>query len=260
MPHVSKEHPRYKSLKEREDLVQGFQAGLVVEAGLMAHGRGEALDYLLGEESREFAQEAERVGVAALLTAENPVISVNGNTTALVASEIVRLARYVNAKLEINLFHRTVEREERIRDFLILNGAEPDDILGVGEAAETELSGIASARRMVAQEGIARTDCLLVPLEDGDRTEALRRLDKTVIAIDLNPLSRTAQKASITIVDNVVRAIPNMIEFREELTTWDPVQLTHLVKTYDNRKILKAAIAALKARLAALTKLGMILK
>ncbi len=260
MPHVSKKHPRFKSLKVREDLMQGFQAGLVVEAGLIAHGRGEALDYLLGEVSLEFAREAERVGVAALLTAEHPVISVNGNTAALVAPEIVQLARHINAKLEINLFHRTVEREERIRDLLIANGAEPENILGVGEAAETELLGIASARRMVAREGIAQADCLLVPLEDGDRTEVLRRLNKTVIAIDLNPLSRTAQKASITIVDNVIRAIPKMIEFGEEVATWEPAQQRRVVETYDNQKILKAAIAALKARLAALADLGMFLK
>lgn len=49
---------------------------------------------------------------------------------------------------------------------------------------------------------------VLVPLEDGDRTEALRRMGKTVIAIDLNPLSRTSRAANITIVDNVIRAVP----------------------------------------------------
>ena len=260
MPHVSKEHPRYKSLKVREDLVQGFRTGLVVEAGLMAHGRGEALDYLLGEVSLKFAREAERVGVAALLTAEYPIISVNGNTAALVAPEIVQLARHINAKLEVNLFHRTVEREERIRDLLIANGAEPEDILGVGEAAETELLGIASARRMVAREGIARADCLLVPLEDGDRTEALRRLNKTVIAIDLNPLSRTAQKASITIVDNVIRAIPKMIAFEKELAAWKPAQRRRFVETFNNQKVLKAAIAKIKTRLSALADLGVFLK
>ncbi|MFX0198816.1 MAG: phosphopantothenate/pantothenate synthetase [Candidatus Hodarchaeota archaeon] len=260
MPHVSKEHPRYRSLKIREDLVEGFRAGLVVEAGLIAHGRGEALDYLLGEESLDFALEAEKVGVAALLTADHPMISVNGNTAALVAPEIVQLAKLVKAKVEVNLFHRTVEREERIRDVLIENGAEPEDIFGVGEAAGTELLGIASERRMVAQEGIARTDCLLVPLEDGDRTEALRGLNKTVIAIDLNPMSRTAQKASITIVDNVVRAIPKMIEFGKKLAIWEPVQQRQLVETYDNQKILKVVIATMKARLSVLADPGIFLK
>ncbi|MFQ6124472.1 MAG: phosphopantothenate/pantothenate synthetase [Candidatus Heimdallarchaeota archaeon] len=255
MPHVSKKHPRYMSLKIREDLVWGFRAGLVVEAGLIAHGRGEALDYLLGEKSQEFAKEAEKAAVAALLTAEHPMISVNGNTAALVAPEIVQLAKLVRAKLEVNIFHRTVEREERIRDMLITSGANPTDVVGVGEAADTELPGIASARRLVAQEGIARADCLLVPLEDGDRTEALRRLNKTVIAIDLNPLSRTAQKASITIVDNVVRAIPKMIALGKEVATGEPAQRKQLVNAYDNQKVLRAAISTITTRLSALTDL-----
>jgi len=256
MPHVAEEHPRYTSLKIREALVNGFRAGLVVEAGLMAHGRGEALDYLFGEESRVFALEAEKVATAALLTAKNPVISVNGNTTALVATEVVQLAQLTNAKIEINLFHRSVEREERIRDWLLENGAESENILGIGEAASTELPGVASDRRMVAEEGIALADCLLVPLEDGDRTGALRQLGKTVIAIDLNPLSRTAQWASITIVDNVVRAIPQMSELGKTIVTWAPEKLKQLVETYNNRKILQKAIAALEARLIALADVG----
>ena len=33
---------------------------------------------------------------------------------------------------------------------------------------------------------------ILVPLEDGDRCEALVNMGKTVVVIDLNPLSRSA--------------------------------------------------------------------
>ena len=58
---------------------------------------------------------------------------------------------------------------------------------------------------------------MLVPLEDGDRVEALQRMGKLTIAVDLNPLSRTSQKATVTIVDNVVRAIPNLTSIAEEL-------------------------------------------
>jgi 4-phosphopantoate--beta-alanine ligase len=58
-----------------------------------------------------------------------------------------------------------------------------------------------SDRRMVDPDGIYIADVVLVPLEDGDRTEALVKMGKKVIAIDLNPLSRTSQKASITIVE-----------------------------------------------------------
>jgi len=41
--------PRAKSLLIREKLITGFDHGLVAKEGLLAHGRGEAFDYLLGE-------------------------------------------------------------------------------------------------------------------------------------------------------------------------------------------------------------------
>ena len=49
-------------------------------------------------------------------------------------------------------------------------------------------------------------DVVLVPLEDGDRCEALVAMGKTVLVVDLNPLSRTARTATVTIVDEVGRA------------------------------------------------------
>ena len=48
---IPKSHPRAKSLYIRERLVHGFDDGLVAKEGLMAHGRGEAFDYLLGEKT-----------------------------------------------------------------------------------------------------------------------------------------------------------------------------------------------------------------
>ena len=62
-----------------------------------------------------------------------------------------------------------------------------------------------SERRRVDLSGIMKADTVLVPLEDGDRTEALVKMGKTVVAIDLNPMSRTARSANITIVDNAIR-------------------------------------------------------
>ena len=56
---------------------------------------------------------------------------------------------------------------------------------------------------------------ILVPLEDGDRCEALVAMGKTVIVVDLNPLSRSAQMASITIVDEITRVAKNMIKLLE---------------------------------------------
>ena len=51
----------------------------------------------------------------------------------------------------------------------------------------------------------------MVPLEDGDRCEALVKMGKTVIVVDLNPMSRSARMASITIVDEISRVANNMI-------------------------------------------------
>ena len=53
---------------------------------------------------------------------------------------------------------------------------------------------------------------ILVPLEDGDRCEALIAMGKTVCVIDLNPLSRTAKMATITIVDELTRCAPLLLE------------------------------------------------
>jgi hypothetical protein len=106
---------------------------------LLAHGRGEALDYLLGEETTPVARKAIRAATALLLTSERPVISVNGNAAALVGEELVRLSRTLGAPLEVNLFYRSVERVRRIRDHLLSLGANevlaPED-----DVAEIEIT------------------------------------------------------------------------------------------------------------------------
>ena len=56
------------------------------------------------------------------------------------------------------------------------------------------------------------SDVILVPLEDGDRCEALVAMGKTVCVVDLNPLSRTAKMASITIVDELTRCVPILLD------------------------------------------------
>src|SRR6266700_3625283 len=105
---ISRNHPRFVSLETRERLVRGFQAGIVVPQGLIAHGRGEAFDYLFGEITPKSSQVASRVAAALLLSARNPVISINGNTAALIARDIVRLAHLVPTGLEVNLFLNTL--------------------------------------------------------------------------------------------------------------------------------------------------------
>ena len=49
MTYISPKHPRFKSLTIREQIIHNFNNGSVVNHGLIAHGRGEAFDYLIGE-------------------------------------------------------------------------------------------------------------------------------------------------------------------------------------------------------------------
>lgn len=244
-------HPRYKSLVTREKLVKGFEEGYVAKAGLIAHGRGECFDYLIGEVTIKPALKAIEAAVAALLLSDNPVISVNGNVAALVPKEIVKLAEMVDAKLEINLFYWSVDRVMKIAEILRACGAH--EILGVDDAI-AEIPELLSERRKVSPKGILVADTVLVPLEDGDRTEALRKLGKTVIAIDLNPLSRTARAASITIVDNVVRAVPKMIEYAQKLSSASTRELHEILSKYDNNLILSEVLKHIKDRLDELSR------
>lgn len=236
----------------RKRLVEGFRRGLVVEEGLIAHGRGECFDYLLGEATQSFAMKAIEVAAAYILLARHPVISVNGNTAALVPREIVELSRVTGAKIEVNLFYRTRGREEAIAKWLREHGAE--EVLGVGEDASATIPELFSERRRVSPRGILIADVVLVPLEDGDRTEALRKMGKTVIAIDLNPLSRTARAASVTIVDNVVRAMPLLVEKAREFKKKSRKELEALVKSYDNNSILQEALRHILQRLKELSE------
>lgn len=240
-------HPRYRSLLERERLVEGFREGYVVPQGLIAHGRGECFDYLIGEYTAEFALEAIKAAAAALLLAKRPVISVNGNVAALAPEAVVQLAKTVPALVEVNLFYRSREREVKIAEVLKKHGAET--VLGVGDDASCVIPELFSERRRVSCEGIYKADVVLVPLEDGDRTEALRKMGKTVIAIDLNPLSRTARAASITIVDNVTRALPKLAETVAQLKGVDSGELLRLLQNYDNAKTLSKALLHISRRL-----------
>ena len=233
-------HPRYESLKYRHKLVSGFESGFVARAGLIAHGRGEAFDYLLGEKTTESANLAERAAVAKLLLAKHPVISVNGNVAALVPAEVVNLSKILNAKLEVNLFYGTPEREQKIKEILINAGA--DDVLGTGKIRE-KIPGLDSKRGAVDSGGIFISDVVLVPLEDGDRAEALAASGKGVIAIDLNPLSRTSRAADVAIVDNIVRAVPGMIELAGEMKGLSEKELKKLIENFNNRKNLDDAFA-----------------
>jgi len=248
---VSKDHPRYHSLVAREMMSDMVKEGIVAPTGLIAHGRGEAFDYLLGEGTSESARCAERTAVALLLEARDPVISVNGNTAALAGKEIVVLSKLVKAKIEVNLFHRSPERMEKVVGYMESLGAK--NVLG--RSSDAIIPGIASDRAKCTKAGIFTADVVLVPLEDGDRAEALVNLGKKVIAIDLNPLSRTAKVAQITIVDEVARAIANMIAIWPELSR-DEANRTRIISDFNNRANLTRSLELICSRLVELAAEG----
>jgi len=230
-------HPRYASLMLRERIVSGVAAGITSDHGLLAHGRGEAFDYLIGEETNSFAQTAIAAAAAMLLLAEAPVISVNGNTAALVAAELVELSNVLDCPLEVNLFHASLERELRIAEHLRSHGAK--DVLLPSDSFF--LSGTDSNRRRCNPRGMFTADLVFVPLEDGDRCEALRGSGKEVITIDLNPASRTARMATISIVDNIVRAMPLLIAAVRARSTVQESQLQRELKSFSLRETLANA-------------------
>jgi 4-phosphopantoate---beta-alanine ligase len=231
--HIPSNHPRAKSLAIRQLLANGFKSGMVVSEGLIAHGRGEAFDYLIGEKTSNFAFDAIKAASSLLLLAKRPVISVNGNTAALCPRDIVDLANETKSTIEVNLFYRDKKRENLIAETLKKNGA--NIVLGVGEKEFLQIPELTSNRRHVDPEGIFLADVVFVPLEDGDRTKALINMQKKVITVDLNPLSRTAQNATISIIDNIVRAIPELVKTSKQLKQISQNSLLKILNNFNNK-------------------------
>jgi len=233
-------HPRYQSLLLRDKMANAYKEGILADTALIAHGRGEAFDYILGEKTNVAALNAIKAASAALLLAKNPVLSINGNTSVLAAEDIVKLAQILPAKVEINLFYRTPQRVMKVEEVLRKAGA--TEILGKEGDDYLPLEGLEGPRSRAHPEGVYKADVVLVPLEDGDRAEALVALGKTVITIDLNPLSRTAQTSSITIVDNIVRAIPLIIEEINKLKGCPVDELESIVREFDNKRNIASSL------------------
>lgn len=244
---IPKSHPRVKSLLIREKLVRGFDKGLVAKEGLLAQGRGEAFDYLLGEKTQKSAKLAIKAAAAQILLANNPVISINGNIAALCPKEVVKLAKETKSKIEVNLFYANEKRKKFIVKELKNHGAK--DIIGTSLSSRAILPGVDSERRFVDKNGMLSADVVVVPLEDGDRTLALRKAGKIVITFDLNPLSRTAQTANITIVDNVTRSMNLLIENCKKLSNKNKKTLQRIVIDFDNKKNLSNMIIEIKNNL-----------
>ena len=237
MTEIPDDHPRRESLETRHRIEEGLDAGVTSRQGLIAQGRGEAYDYLLGEETIPSAAEAERAAAAALLLADHPVVSVNGNVAALAPGDAVALADAVGGDVAVNIFHHSDDRMHAIADALRDAGA--SDVKGLERDAE--IPGLASERGKVDADGIAAADAVVVPLEDGDRCEALVADGKTVIVIDLNPLARSPRKATIPVIDNVVRALPAIADAAADLADASDDALRGIVEDFDAQAALDAA-------------------
>lgn len=231
MSDIPKSHPRYVSLVTRENLVKAAFDGVVSFEGLTSHGRGEAFDYLFGEKTSPSALQAEKLAARVLLASKHAVISVNGNTAALAAKEIAELQKASGAEVEVNLFHRTEERMKKVSAVLEAAGC----VLNKGEVKRCV--DLPHDRGLCCPDGIGSADTVLVPLEDGDRCEVLVKMGKTVITVDLNPIDRTSKTATLPIVDEVRRALPNIskecIALRGTKVEFPKI---------DNRAILKGAV------------------
>jgi 4-phosphopantoate--beta-alanine ligase len=238
---VPESHPRYESLLTRHRIEAGVDRGITSRQGLIAQGRGEAYDYLLGERTIESADRAERAAAASLLQAEHAVVSVNGNAAALVPGELVELAEATGADLEVNLFNRTEERIEAIAEYLREHGA--TEVKGL--TADGTIPGLDHERAKVDADGIGAADVVLVPLEDGDRAEALGAMGKTELVVDLNPLSRSAQVATVPIIDNIMRAIPGITAHARDLLD-DPDAQRAAIESFDAEEALADAERAIR--------------
>jgi 4-phosphopantoate---beta-alanine ligase len=237
-------HPRANSLIIREKLVDGFRNGIVVPQGLIAHGRGEAFDYLLGEKTTKYAYEAQKAAACLLLLSKKSIIGVNGNTAALCAKDLVTLSNVTKSRIEVNLFHKSSARASAIAR--ILTKEDASDVLGLDNKSKAIIRGISSNRKYVDRDGIMNSDTIFLALEDGDRTESLVRMGKKVISVDLNPLSRTAIASNVTIIDNIVRAIPNIVKISEQLVKKDKSYLLHLIKNFNNKENMHKSLLMIK--------------
>ncbi len=239
---IPEDHPRYASLVTRHRIEAGVEKGITSKQGLIAQGRGEAFDYLLGERTLPSADRAARAAAARLLAADHPVISVNGNVAALVPDEVVALAGAVDADLEVNLFNRTAARMKAIAEHLRDHGA--TEVKGL--TGDGEIPGLEHARGTVDADGIGAADVVVVPLEDGDRAEALAAMGKSEIVIDLNPGSRSPRTADVPIVDNVARAVPNVTAHARDLADAGDGELQAVIDGFDPDDALTAAEEAIR--------------
>ena len=102
---VPNSHPRKISLDRRYKLEAAAEEGLLAGTAMIAHGRGEAFDYLLGEQTIPIANDATTQAAILLKSAVRPLISVNGNTTILAGDELVSCAALLSCPIEVNIYY-----------------------------------------------------------------------------------------------------------------------------------------------------------
>ena len=105
----------------------------------------------------------------------------------------------------------------------------------LGESPNFKIEGLEGPRSNCTVEGIGGADTILVPLEDGDRCEALISLGKEVLVVDLNPLSRSSRMATVTIVYEVSRAFEGILSCLLNDSDYRHTE-------WDNRKSLKESL------------------
>ena len=233
-------HPRYQSLLMRNRISEAGLKGMLADSAMIAHGRGEAFDYLLGEQTIPSALDATREVAARLLKAKKPVLSLNGNAIALAGREFLTIASQLDCPIEINLFYRTPQRMGALLAHLkLLNANLELNVEILGGVPDARIPGLEGPRAACQKEGIFEADTILVPLEDGDRCEALVAMGKEVLVIDLNPLSRSSRRGTVAVVDEVSRVAKNLIQLipkKPKVTKWknsDALQssLDHIIET-----------------------------
>jgi 4-phosphopantoate--beta-alanine ligase len=71
-------------------------------------------------------------------------------------------------------------------------------------------------------------------------------MGKTEIVIDLNPGSRSPRTADVPIIDNLLRAVPNVTAHARDLADATPAELEAIADEFDADAALDAAEAAIR--------------
>jgi 4-phosphopantoate--beta-alanine ligase len=154
------------------------------------------------------------------------------------------LSKITRSRIEVNLFHKSITRSKAIARKLKKENA--NEVLGLDAKLRSTIKDISSNRKYVDKNGIMNSDTVFVALEDGDRTESLVKMGKKVISIELNPLSRTAIASNVTIVDNIVRAVPNMIKISKQLVNRNKSYLLQQIRNFDNMRNMRKSLIMIR--------------